>query len=71
MTIDEAKALTLWMRDQGVAQFSVDGVSVQFAPPAAKAVGLKGAEDPQPRPPESPEQHKASLLKRVVPQGGF
>lgn len=70
MTIDEAKALTIWMRDQGVAQFSVDDFAVQFQPSAiAKPVTTKGAEDAQPPKPESPKATQANLLSRVVPRG--
>jgi hypothetical protein len=51
VTADETKELTLWMRAQGVAQFTAGEVSVVFHPRAIqipKVVDEPGAEDAEP-----------------------
>jgi len=67
MTLDDAKQLTLWMRDQGVVQFACDGLSVQFHPRVVATPSTKGAEVSQPKQPESQETEQANLLSRVFP----
>lgn len=65
MTLDEAKKLTVWMRSQGVSQFSVDGVAVVFHP---KAVTLPGAEATQPATQQAPQEPSdAGELEMLLP----
>lgn len=61
MTLDEAQKLTLWMRDQGVSQFSLDGLAVVYHP---RAITIPGAEVAASNKPAPQEDDHAELLER-------
>ena len=61
MKLADAKKLTLWMREQGVAQFSVPGLSVVYH---LRAITIPGAEVAVAKQPAPQEDNNAGLLER-------
>jgi len=67
MKPDELKELTIWMKNEGVQQFTIDGAAVVFHPKALRLSDAKREQDP---PKAKLEDYATGMLQidELIPQ---